>query len=185
VKAVYLDSSAITKLAVGEPESVALLAAVDGMQLISSRVAVVEVTKAVGRLSSGVDAALILSRFSFVELDADLAAEAAHAGGPMLRALDAIHLASALLLEGEIEAFITYDARQAVAAQDSGLVVISPGAAGPLGEGPDLRGSARHRLTEDGAFYGTGESWEVDQTPGWALVDVQEDHRTGRITRGS
>jgi predicted nucleic acid-binding protein len=89
-------------------------------------VAVVEVTKAVTRANPEVDAQAVLARLAFVELDGELARVAAATGGPTLRALDAIHLASALRLGHEVEAFVTYDDRQAVAAERSGLTVESP-----------------------------------------------------------
>jgi predicted nucleic acid-binding protein len=43
-----------------------------------------------------------------------------------LRTLDAIHLASALAIRDELEAFVTYDSRLADAARSAGLSVISP-----------------------------------------------------------
>lgn len=46
---------------------------------------------------------------------------------PSLRALDAIHVASAIDLE-PIEAFVTYDERQAAAARLAGLRTMTPGA---------------------------------------------------------
>jgi predicted nucleic acid-binding protein len=48
-------------------------------------------------------------------------------GTPSLRALDAIHVASARLVGDELDAFVTYDARQAQVATAEGLRVISPG----------------------------------------------------------
>lgn len=70
----------------------------------------------------------ILRRLAFVELDPELAELAGALGGPGLRSLDAIHLASALRLGPALEAFVTYDARQAVAARSAGLPVEAPGA---------------------------------------------------------
>ena len=46
---------------------------------------------------------------------------------PLLRTLDAIHLASALLLGLECEGVVTYDIRMREAAELAGLVVVSPG----------------------------------------------------------
>lgn len=46
---------------------------------------------------------------------------------PHLRSLDAIHVMTALNLEA-IEAFMTYDKRQAAAARLAGLPTVSPGA---------------------------------------------------------
>lgn len=51
--------------------------------------------------------------------------------GRHLRALDAIHVATALRINEQLPltAFVTYDKRQADAVQAAGLVVASPGAA--------------------------------------------------------
>jgi uncharacterized protein len=122
----YLDASAITKLVVDERESSALERLVAGKALATSRVAVVEVTKAVARADPGADAWGVLSRMAFVELDADLVRLAGATGGPSLRALDAIHVASALRLVRVIEALVTYDDRQADAARAAGLAVVQP-----------------------------------------------------------
>jgi predicted nucleic acid-binding protein len=46
---------------------------------------------------------------------------------PMLRTLDAIHVAAALYL-GPVEAFVTYDERQAAVARLEGLRTVAPGA---------------------------------------------------------
>ena len=122
----YLDASAITKLVVDERESAALERLVAGKALATSRVAVVEVTKAVARADPGADVWGVLSRMAFVELDADLARLAGATGGPSLRALDAVHVASALRLVPVIEAFVTYDDRQADAARTAGFDVVQP-----------------------------------------------------------
>lgn len=122
----YLDASAITKLVVNESGSLALRARVRGERLATSRVAVVEVTKAVARANPEADAGPILSRIAFVELDAELARIAAGTGGSGLRALDAIHVASAMRLGREVAAFLTYDERQAEAVRSVGLPVEAP-----------------------------------------------------------
>ncbi len=69
----------------------------------------------------------VLALLAFVELDADLARIAGSTGGPALRALDAIHVASALRLGRDVDAFVTYDDRQASAARTAGLRVDAPG----------------------------------------------------------
>ena len=104
---------------------VSLLSFIGGRALMSSRVAVVEVSKAVARANSTADpqSSLPTSRSSS---RSDLARIASATGGPALRALDAIHVASALRLGGDIEAFLTYDDRQAEAARAAGLTVASP-----------------------------------------------------------
>ena len=87
----------------------------------------VEVTKAVTRRDPQADPTSVFGRISWVEIDADVAGTAGSTGGPALRALDAIHVASALRVATDIEAFVTYDARQAAAAQAVGLRVLTPG----------------------------------------------------------
>jgi predicted nucleic acid-binding protein len=47
---------------------------------------------------------------------------------PNLRTLDAIHVATAAALGGELEAFVTYDQRLFETAERMGLPVVSPGA---------------------------------------------------------
>lgn len=130
--AVYLDSSALVKLIVPEAETGALLAYLaDHPRQVTSRLAHVEVARAAARLGLSeaprVDA--VLAQVSVSELDAEVAALAARVRPVALRALDAIHLATALGLAGILAALVTYDARQAEAAGGLGLVVIAPGRA--------------------------------------------------------
>jgi predicted nucleic acid-binding protein len=122
-----------------EPESAALQDLVRGRSLASSRVAVVEVTKAVARVNPTADPEPLLSRVAFVEFDADLARIAGATGGPRLRALDAIHIASALRLGAELETFLTYDQRQARSAREAGLRLAAPGSARRIDE-PEISG---------------------------------------------
>lgn len=53
--------------------------------------------------------------------------EAARLGSPQVRALDAIHLATALAIGDDDLEFITYDDRLADAARAEGLTVVQPG----------------------------------------------------------
>ena len=130
VTSLCLDASAITKLIIEEPESSALRERVRGSRLFSSRIAVVEVTKAVARANPDADPQPMLARLGFVELGAELARLAASTGVAELRALDAIHLASAVRLGREVAALLTYDDRQARAAEALGISVESPAATG-------------------------------------------------------
>lgn len=61
-----------------------------------------------------------------IELDAALAGRAATLEPRSLRSLDAIHLASALTVFDELDAFVTYDGRLAEAAHSHGLNVVAP-----------------------------------------------------------
>ena len=126
---VYLDASAAVKLVLNERESGALAAYLSIPRTrMSSRVLEVEVLRAVRRVKpeSEEQARVLLAVTEFVELDAEIGATAGALAPPALRSLDAIHLASALTLGAELDAFITYDARQAEAARSLGLPVESP-----------------------------------------------------------
>ncbi|MBA3687490.1 MAG: type II toxin-antitoxin system VapC family toxin [Chloroflexi bacterium] len=126
---VYLDASALAKLILVEPESVALRSLLrENPDRFTSRVAQVEVTRAVLRYPDTKQAPVrdAFAGVEIIELDAALAARAATIGPTGLRSLDAIHLASALALGAELDAFITYDARQADAARAAGLEVVAP-----------------------------------------------------------
>jgi len=133
VTGVYLDASAIVKLGTAEPESLALRAWLRNRSpLLTSRISTVEVARAIGRNEAGSVAAgraaarEVFTSVALTELDAGIANRAAELGPATLRALDAIHLATALALGDELAAFVTYDGRLADAARAAGLEVIAP-----------------------------------------------------------
>lgn len=127
---VYLDSSALVKLVVSEPESMALrLYLVDHRERVSSALAHVEVCRAVRRKGAS-EAALrqaehVLARIGLVALDEPLLRAAAALSPTGLRSLDAVHLATALSLDG-LDAVVTYDRRFDAAASEAGLAVEAP-----------------------------------------------------------
>lgn len=126
----YLDSSAIVKLVASEPESASLTARIEEATTVSSEIARVEVLRAIRR-SGGKREMLergreVIRRVGLLRVDGrvlDLAAEVEPAD---LRTLDAIHLASALVLGETLGAFVTYDRRLVAAAEQAGLGVQSP-----------------------------------------------------------
>jgi len=126
----YLDASAAVKLVVEEMESSALADRVTDGFLISSELCRVELARALLRLGLGVGAIRlgrrVLDRFELLLLDAGILDRASEVGPPNLRTLDAVHLASALALDRELDAFVTYDRRLAEAADLVGLPVTSP-----------------------------------------------------------
>lgn len=133
----YLDTSAIVKLAKDESESVDLLTFVLGVgRLMSSEVAVTEVPRALYRPEVGPPtfdlgaslwkAGIILERLKLCPISHSALRRAGHFPERKLRALDAIHVVTALDLR-PIGAFVTYDKRQARAARRSGLPTVSPG----------------------------------------------------------
>ncbi len=127
--ALYLDSSALVKLVVAEPESAALRGYLAGRpDRVSSALARVEVPRAVrlhGRRALA-RAGRLLGRVRLLCLDDALLDEAAGLGPEVLRSLDAIHLASARTLGDELEAVVTYDRRMAEASESLHLKVAAP-----------------------------------------------------------
>jgi predicted nucleic acid-binding protein len=132
VSACYLDASALVKLATPEAETDVLRAHLAGyVQRLTNRIATVEVARAL--LRRGAESAALtdavaeaFTGLGVAELDAHTADAAGRIGPAVLRSLDAIHLASALALSDELDAFITYDLRLADAAREAGLEVVAP-----------------------------------------------------------
>jgi predicted nucleic acid-binding protein len=132
---IYLDSAAIVKLIRPEKETEALhawLAAEHDKTLVASSLVATEVPRALRRADPGRLAAVptILAKLNRVPIDDTVLATAAAYADPMLRTLDAIHLASAqtLALEGiSITALVTYDKRLLAAAAEVGLPTAAPG----------------------------------------------------------
>lgn len=127
----YIDSSALLKLAVREPETSALetyLAQCDGV--ITSRLAVVECLRAARRVPRArVLQAVehVLEVVYLVEITPAILESAAMAEPSLLRTLDAIHLATALSIGDPDLEVIVYDERLAEAARARGLQVVQPG----------------------------------------------------------
>jgi predicted nucleic acid-binding protein len=130
---IYLDSSALLKLLFEERESAALaswIAEHAETPMVSSELAKVEVVRATRRLDTAVvpAARALVSQLDLIPLSSGLIAEATDAGEPLLRTLDAIHLASALSIRNELTAFVAYDNRLLTAAQAAGIEPTSPSA---------------------------------------------------------
>jgi predicted nucleic acid-binding protein len=129
-RVVYLDASALVKLVISEQESEALRAYVSTTsRRLSSRIAEVEVSRAVGRVAQPGDeeqVRAVLSGLQLVEVDGRISTLAASVAPRTLRSLDAIHLASALTVREELEAVVTYDGQLADAARAAGLEVVAP-----------------------------------------------------------
>ena len=131
---IYLDSSALLKLLVEEPESAALaawLSAHADSPMVSSELAKVEVLRACRRVSPGAVPAArrLLAQLDLIPLTSDLVDDAADIGEISLRSLDAIHLASALSIRSDMSSFVAYDLRLGDAAVAVGLELLSPGRA--------------------------------------------------------
>ena len=126
--ATYLDSSAIVKLAVREPETDALRRYLRRRTLITSALARTEVLRALLPGGEGAVAAgqRVLSRIDLVRVSDHVLGRAGALRPIELRSLDAIHLATAERLGGDLGEIVTYDQRMALAAQQMGHRVSSP-----------------------------------------------------------
>jgi predicted nucleic acid-binding protein len=128
----YLDSSAILKLAVPEPESRALFKMLGDWPIrVSSELARTEVARALRRVGATAPqfrrGQKALERIGLMPVDRRILSDAAGLKAVSLRSLDAIHLATALSLGSAIAALVTYDGRLSAAAIAARLPVWSPG----------------------------------------------------------
>jgi len=128
---IYLDSSALVKLALTEPESAALtswLADRADQDLVSSALHRTEVLRAIWRAEPGAlpRGQRIIRRIGRVALSHDILDNAATLPPARLGTAGAIHLASALAIRRDLVSFVTYDKPLLDAARDAGLPVDSP-----------------------------------------------------------
>jgi predicted nucleic acid-binding protein len=132
----YADASALVKLVREEPESNALRTFLADADLVSSELILTEIPRAVRRAAAD-DPALplnlllertgaLLEGIALRPVDGPLLAAAGTLAEPALRALDAIHVASAIDLH-PVDTFVTYDERQAAAARLADLRTMAPG----------------------------------------------------------
>jgi predicted nucleic acid-binding protein len=132
---VYVDSSALIKRVVAEKESAELLSFLDAHYqqddvLATSSLGLVEVSRAVlARARSSIAAGdLIDEAMSGIDerpMTADVISVARRVEPLILRSLDAIHLATAVLIDADV--VVTYDDRLADACRRNSLAVAAPG----------------------------------------------------------
>lgn len=127
--AIYLDSSAIVKLAVREPESEALRCYLRARRpRVSSALARAEVMRAL--LDKGESARKAgrraLANVDLLRIDNRVLDIAAGLLPVEFRTLDAIHLATAQRLGVDLGRLCTYDARLREAAETRGIAVVAP-----------------------------------------------------------
>jgi predicted nucleic acid-binding protein len=134
---VYLDTSALLKRALDEQESEAFERELERWagsetELISSTLAWIEVTRAL-RMRLDAESPLIvatmveetLGDITECPINAQVVSIARRLGPPSLRSLDAIHLASAAVLD--VDLVCAYDPRMLTAAAELGFRTVSPG----------------------------------------------------------
>lgn len=127
---IYLDTSAFLKLVWDEPGSAELGERVGTRTDIgSSALLAVEARRGAARSEPAVlpRVDLLLARFTLVTIGDAVVESASRLPARMLRSLDAIHLATVLLLGNELEELVTYDTRLAQAAAAHDVRTVSPG----------------------------------------------------------
>jgi len=127
--AAYVDSSAIVKLAIREPESTALRRYLRRRgPLVSSALARTEVLRAL--LPAGDEAVArgrsVLQRLDLVRVNDRVLNAAAVLRPPALRSLDAIHLATAQQLGPDLTVLVSYDDRMVTSAKQLGYRIVQP-----------------------------------------------------------
>ena len=126
----YLDTSALVKLVVQEPETGALRAwlAAEDRRPVSCDLARTELMRTVRRATPefAPDARRVLDAITLTEVTTAVFEQAGRIDPDTLRSLDAIHLAAALDLGDDLHGLVTYDRVLAGAASACGIAVIAP-----------------------------------------------------------
>ncbi|MGL5852033.1 MAG: type II toxin-antitoxin system VapC family toxin [Phycicoccus sp.] len=126
---IYIDTSALLRVIFPDDTTPALQRYLDrDPALVSSALLQVEARRGTLRRAPlrlpQVD--VVLSEVEVVEIGDAVIESAGRLADPRLRSLDAIHLATALLVGEDVDALLTYDDRLAEAAREHGLEVVSP-----------------------------------------------------------
>lgn len=133
----YADASALVKLIADEPHSQALEVYVAEAELLSSELVLGEVPRALRRITAAGSARKqlelqlerafgLLDEIALHPVEVPILEAAGAIELPALRTLDAVHVVTALHLQ-PIDAFLTYDVRQAASARLAGLRTVAPG----------------------------------------------------------
>lgn len=128
---IYLDSSALMKLVRREDETDSLVDWLDTWPehpVVTSELGRVEVLRAARRMSSQAlaEAHAVIGDMDLIPIGRSVQGIAADIEEPVLRTLDALHLASAMLLGEDLTAFVAYDHRLVTAARGVGVEVVVP-----------------------------------------------------------
>jgi len=129
---IYLDTSAIVKVVVTEPESAALVDWLNGKSdsaWVTSVIGRIEVMRAANRVGHATAAAArrLLESIDTLVLTDAIVTLSESIGPPELRTLDSVHLATAQIYRPNLDAFCVYDRRLFAAADAHQLPVVAPG----------------------------------------------------------
>jgi uncharacterized protein len=126
---VYVDTSALGRVLLGEPDKPAIMRDLSSYEkIVSSRLLRVELRRLASRKSLLDAAAELLDEVALISMD-DTTLTASETLSPStVGTLDAIHLATAMRLAktDELDTIMTYDKQLAAGAREQGLQVLSP-----------------------------------------------------------
>lgn len=126
---VYLDTSALGRVLLGEPDRSAILREMAAFDVrVSSRLLRIELCRLALRHDLLDSADRVLMRIALLPLDDAVLTSAETTPPSAVATLDAIHLATALQLAeaGSLDTVMTYDVRLAEGARQHGLTVLAP-----------------------------------------------------------
>ncbi len=130
MSAAYVDASALVKLFKAEPETEAFrMALADWPVQVASELIRVEAICTARRLGDEDTlrrANAALERITLVPLSPEIIERSTDAYAPPLRAMDAIHLATALTMSEDLGALFVYDSDLHAAAEACGLNPLAP-----------------------------------------------------------
>jgi uncharacterized protein len=129
VSAVYVDTSALGRVLLGEPEASAIERRLEAFdRRAASRLLGIELRRLASRRGRVTAGEHLLRRIAFVPLTDEVLRDAATIDPHTVATLDAIHLATArrLAVDGEIDAIMTFDTRLAEGARHHGIDVVAP-----------------------------------------------------------
>ena len=125
-----MDTSALVKLIVDEPETGALREwlAVEPREAVSCDLARTELLRVVRRTAPdrAVAARRLLEAVTLTQVTTAVFEQAGRLDPASLRSLDAIHLSAALDLGDDLDGLVTYDSVLARAAASAGIKVAAP-----------------------------------------------------------
>lgn len=128
--AFYIDTSALVKLVVAEPESDALRGwfADSERDPVACDLVRTELLRVVRRAAPDrlVQARAVLDAVTLLDVTSQIFDAAGRVDPLVLRSLDAVHIAAALDLGDDLDGLVTYDLRLAEGATANGILVVSP-----------------------------------------------------------
>lgn len=126
---VYLDTSAVGRVLLDEPDRATIVRAMDAFDVhVASRLLRIELRRLALRHDLLDAADKLLTRVALLPIDDGILTGAETTPPATVTTLDAIHLTTALRLAdaGALDAMLTYDVRLAEGAQQHGLTVLAP-----------------------------------------------------------